>query len=259
MSDVVTRLIDKVENRYYGKYRATVADNNDPKNLGRLRVYVPELLGEKNKTGWALPCLPYGGLNDTGFFFIPEINSNVWIEFEGGNLSYPIWTGTWWSESENTSPKEIKNNKNNSIKILKTRSGHKIEINDDKNDDNAGILIATSDGKRIFLHSSSNNKKIEISSEKGNKLILDDTNDQISIQSSKGNQLEIKNTGSGIIIIKTSSGDSIEMDSNSKSITISTNGKITLKSSEISLEATANLNIKSGGTLNLEGAIINLN
>ena len=44
--------------RFYGKYRGTVADNNDPLNKARLRLEVPDVLGEVT-SGWALPCLPF--------------------------------------------------------------------------------------------------------------------------------------------------------------------------------------------------------
>ena len=88
--ELLARLIDKVENRYYGKYRGFVSDNQDPDNLGRLKAKVPSLLKDE-ETGWALPCLPYGGASEQGFFAIPEVNAGVWIEFEGGNLAYPVW------------------------------------------------------------------------------------------------------------------------------------------------------------------------
>ena len=71
--------------RYYGKYRGTVLDNNDPQNLGRLRARVPELLNEVD-SGWALPCLPYAG-DGEGQFTVPPAGAGVWIEFESGDLS----------------------------------------------------------------------------------------------------------------------------------------------------------------------------
>ena len=259
MSDVISKIIDKVENRYYGKYRATVSDNDDKENLGRLRLYVPELLGEKNKTGWALPCVPYGGSGDSGFFLIPEINSNVWVEFEGGNLSYPIWTGTWWDKSNTSAPKESKNIQDNSIKILKTRSGHKIEFNDNTQENESSILIASSKGFRIYLNESSNDSKIEVQTKKGHKLRLDDTNDQIELQTTVGNLLKIENAGMGNIILKTSNGNSIEMNANSKSTSITTTGKTTIKSTEMEIESLGNMNIKAGGILNLQGTLIKLN
>ena len=59
---------------------------------------VPEVLGEI-PSGWALPCAPYAG-TARGFFAVPPIGAGVWIEFEAGDVSRPIWTGGWWATGE---------------------------------------------------------------------------------------------------------------------------------------------------------------
>lgn len=84
--------------RFYGKYRGTVCRNDDPKNQGRIRAYVPEILGEK-ESEWALPCGPYTG-NGSGVYTIPKPEAGVWIEFEAGDVSRPIWCGCWWAENQ---------------------------------------------------------------------------------------------------------------------------------------------------------------
>jgi hypothetical protein len=84
--------------RVYGKYQGTVMNNLDPNNLGRLQAFVPSVLGEV-PTGWAKPCVPYSGPT-SGFFSVPPIGAGVWIEFEAGNVSLPIWTGCYWGEGE---------------------------------------------------------------------------------------------------------------------------------------------------------------
>jgi type VI secretion system secreted protein VgrG len=95
IEDLIQQLIDRLDHRYVGKYRGYVHDVNDPQNCGRIRAIVPRLLGEQTPTGWALPAAPYAGPNQ-GFFAIPEPGAGVWIEFEEGDLSKPIWTGAWW-------------------------------------------------------------------------------------------------------------------------------------------------------------------
>jgi uncharacterized protein involved in type VI secretion and phage assembly len=84
--------------RYYGKYRGIVTDNQDPQNLGRLKARVPEVLGDV-ETGWALPCAPYAGAG-SGAYTVPEPGAGVWIEFEAGDVSRPIWSGCWWGENQ---------------------------------------------------------------------------------------------------------------------------------------------------------------
>lgn len=82
---------------HWGKYRATVLANDDPMGLGRLLCEVPALPGML--LNWAQPCIPYAGL-EMGFFALPPLGANVWIEFENGNTSYPIWTGCFWETAE---------------------------------------------------------------------------------------------------------------------------------------------------------------
>jgi uncharacterized protein involved in type VI secretion and phage assembly len=79
---------------FYGKYRGIVSDNRDPLMLGRIRVRVQDVLGDR-ESGWALPSLPYAG-NGVGLFLLPPTNALVWVEFEQGDPDYPIWTGCFW-------------------------------------------------------------------------------------------------------------------------------------------------------------------
>ncbi len=82
---------------FFGKYRGTVLDNIDLLGLGRILAYVPAVQGAL--FNWALPCAPYAGL-EVGFWTMPQIGSNVWIEFEGGSPDHPIWAGCFWEEGE---------------------------------------------------------------------------------------------------------------------------------------------------------------
>jgi len=78
----------------YGKYRATVVNNIDPMQIGRIQAMVPDVAGLVPST-WAMPCVPVAGIN-TGVFTVPMIGSGVWIEFERGDPDYPIWVGGYW-------------------------------------------------------------------------------------------------------------------------------------------------------------------
>jgi hypothetical protein len=91
------QVIDALETHYFGKYRGLVTDNNDPLKQGRIQVRVPSVLGDKLL--WALPCTPYAG-PDIGFFALPPVGANVWVEFESGELNHPIWAGGFWDPNE---------------------------------------------------------------------------------------------------------------------------------------------------------------
>jgi len=83
--------------RYFGKYRGTVENNIDVQGLGRIQVSVPSILG--GTLGWAWPCVPFAG-PQVGFFAIPPRGAHVWVEFEGGDRDYPIWTGCFWGPGQ---------------------------------------------------------------------------------------------------------------------------------------------------------------
>jgi uncharacterized protein involved in type VI secretion and phage assembly len=79
------------QRKYYGKFRGSVVNNADPKGLGRLQVIVSEIMAVP-LANWAMMCTPVGGIQH-GMFSVPAINAGVWIEFEQGDIDYPIWTG----------------------------------------------------------------------------------------------------------------------------------------------------------------------
>jgi len=83
--------------RFYGKYRGKVAENLDPLFLGRILPVVPAV--SDLPLTWAMPCVPYAGPT-VGFYAIPPLDANVWIEFEGGDPNLPIWTGCFWEEGQ---------------------------------------------------------------------------------------------------------------------------------------------------------------
>jgi uncharacterized protein involved in type VI secretion and phage assembly len=135
-------IVDRLRNRFFGKYRGAVTDNDDPTKRGRIKAKVPAVLGDK-PTGWCMPCVPYAG-DSVGFVFIPEVGSGVWIEFEGGDVSYPIWTGGYWRDDE------LPSDAAPAVKIIQTKSGNQITLNDDEN----SITITDPNGNTVTLDSS---------------------------------------------------------------------------------------------------------
>ena len=97
--------MDKVEyerryyGRIYGKRRAVVVDNQDPQRRGRIKIENMELYGT-SPSPWAMPCYPFYGGRDCGFFAVPPVGSLVWIECEEGLSSYPVYTGGYFDLSD---------------------------------------------------------------------------------------------------------------------------------------------------------------
>ena len=86
---------DDDDESYYGKYRATVLNNIDPMQMGRIQVTVPDVSGVI-PSSWAMPCVPVAGIQ-MGIYTVPPIGSSVWVEFEQGDPDYPIWVGCFWN------------------------------------------------------------------------------------------------------------------------------------------------------------------
>jgi len=171
------RAIEDTSSRLYGKYRGLCKDNKDSLQMGRIRAYVPAIHGgkyreEETLTNWAMPCLPFGGIDEVGFAFVPELDSGVWIEFEEGDILKPIWSGCFWTRpnGETEFPVDALQNRPN-VRVLKTRSGHRI-IFDDTNGEEY-IKIIHSSGKEIIFEPDG---KIQI---RGVEVICNDGDGQV--------------------------------------------------------------------------------
>jgi len=126
---------------FYGKYRGTVMNNIDPQQMGRLQVSVPAVLGD-GRLSWAMPCVPFAGPG-VGFFTIPPMDANVWVEFEGGNPDYPIWSGCFWGMGESPANPAVEQ-----MKVLKTSTAT-LTISDLPGA--GGITIETTLGAKIEI------------------------------------------------------------------------------------------------------------
>jgi hypothetical protein len=130
--------------RHFGKYRGRVTDNGDPRNLGRLRATVPEVLGNV-ETGWALPATPYAG-NQTGIYTVPPKDAGVWIEFEAGDVSRPIWSGCWWAGDK--VPRDRSNTAvSPSVRITRSEEGLMLALDDGAQ----SIAVSDRDGSNLLL------------------------------------------------------------------------------------------------------------
>jgi uncharacterized protein involved in type VI secretion and phage assembly len=138
---------------FYGKYRGVVTDNNDPLFLGRIRAKVEDVFGS-NKSGWAMPSLPFAG-KGVGLFLIPPVDASVWIEFEHGDPEYPIWSGCFWARGEIPATPAVVEKK-----VLKTDIG---AITLDDTQGAGGITVETQSGMKIVM----NSQGIEISNGQG--------------------------------------------------------------------------------------------
>jgi len=124
--ELTVQVAERMRNSYFGKYRGLVKNVDDPLKIGRVTATVPEIYGEE-ECPWALPAVPFAG-NKHGLVLIPEVNDGVWIEFEAGDISRPIWTGFWWASDELDDVSKTR------ARALVTSEGHKLVLDDKGNE-----------------------------------------------------------------------------------------------------------------------------
>lgn len=130
---------------------AVVVDNNDPDDLGRVRVRFR--WQQSGMTPWLRILSPAGG-KEKGFHMIPEKGEEVWVNFEGGHPELPYVAGT----TRNGSSPSGHGTPTNDLKFVRTRSGHTIELNDAK----GGESITIKDKNGNLIQMDTKNKSITI-------------------------------------------------------------------------------------------------
>jgi len=205
----------------FGKYRGFVTDNADPDKLARVKLSVPALLGDA-VTDWALPCLPCGGLSNQGFFSVPAVGAQVWVEFEGGNLDFPIWTGTFWQQSGDA-PTEAQDPP--TTQVLRSGKGHVFLLED--KDQAEEVKLLHSAGAMLDLDHDGN---VLLTDNNGAKLTLDAKNNQAVLEDANGNTLTLSSQGS---TLQDSNGNKIEMTASG--VKVSASAMITLEGAQVML------------------------
>lgn len=140
MNEDMDRVVQALSQRFFGKYRGEVTATDDETNRARLKVRCPAVLGEQEV--WAMPCTPYAG-DGVGFFALPAEGTSVWVEFEGGEINQPIWSGCFWKEEQIDSGDAVEG-----VLFLKT-PGVTIRVDNDQ----GTVEIEASGGAKITLDS----------------------------------------------------------------------------------------------------------
>lgn len=162
-----------------------VTDNKDPSKLGRVKVKIP-ILSDKDTSFW-VPIIMQGAGKNRGWFFIPEVEDEVLVMFEQGDINRPLVVGALWGGKDK--PPE-KNPGSNPKRVIKSRQGSKVTFDDEE----MKIVIedGTGKGKLTF---DSNNNKIIIEALKGDVCFQSPTGDtQIvakEIEMKAGTNIEI--------------------------------------------------------------------
>lgn len=207
-----------------------VTDIADPEKIGRVKIKLP-WLSDTDAPDWAR-VVSVGGGKARGIIFTPEINDEVLVGFEQGNLNRPYVLGGLWNGKDAPAIATADAAKNGAVvqRAIVSRSGHKIILDDTEGSET--ITITDKGGNKFVIKSQDNSLTIET---KGN----------ITIES-KGN-MSFKATGN---------------------MALEATGNISLKATgNLAAEATAKAELKGGAGVdvsspaitNVKGSILNLN
>lgn len=135
-----------------------VTDNQDPQGSGRVKVKYPWLSGD-HASDWARVVVPGGG-DQRGVEFLPEVNDEVLVGFEMGDIHYPYVLGGLWNGKDAPPDGHVTSGGKVQKRIIRSRTGHMITLDD--SDGGGGITIADSKGNKLVLDSNSNALQITI-------------------------------------------------------------------------------------------------
>ncbi len=152
-----------------GVYPAIVIDNVDPDDIGRVKVRLPWLsasYGESYAT-WARIATLMAG-NNRGTWFIPDVNDEVLIVFEGGDPTKPYIIGSLWNKTDRP-PESMDGTRENNRKVLRSRSGVKITLDDTMGQER--LILETPGGQKITMRDGPGS--VEIIDDNGNSVKLE--------------------------------------------------------------------------------------
>lgn len=152
--------------RWYGVYPALVSDLADPDGQGRVKITLPWSpdTGSDQYEAWARLAVLMAG-NNRGSWFIPDVDDEVLVAFEGGDPRRPYILGMLWNGTD--SPHEsMDSSGNNEIKSIRSRNGVKLTLDD--TDGQEQFIVETPGGQTVTLKDGPGS--VEIKDSNGNSV-----------------------------------------------------------------------------------------
>jgi uncharacterized protein involved in type VI secretion and phage assembly len=204
--------------RIYGVVVGIVTNNKDDDGMGRVKVKFP-WLSDQDESWWARIATMMAG-SSRGSYFLPEVNDEVLVAFEHGDVRFPYVVGALWNGQD--APPTTNSDGQNNIRVIKSRSGHIVRLDD-------------TDG----------NEKIEVIDKTGNNSITIGSSD---------NSITITANGPVKIV-----GQSIEITSQTTiNVSAQTEIDVTAQTS-MTVKANATMDIESTAPMTIKGATVGIN
>ncbi|AML51922.1 phage baseplate assembly protein V [Falsihalocynthiibacter arcticus] len=179
-----------LQDKLIGKFRASVVDNNDPDNLGRLRLKVPTVYKQET-SDWIQGAFPLGGNAKEALMMIPANGSHVLVEFIEGALNSPIWTATYFPQRTTpVKPHETFDGDQGGLHLLRTRKGIVVRLEDD-GEDKQVIAVTHPGGGELRIDTDG---LITIKDQGKAQVTLDPDTKVVSIKGHADGELKIEKT-----------------------------------------------------------------
>lgn len=215
--------------RFYGVTIGIVTNIKDPDGVGRIKVKFPWLSSD-DESPWARVMSLMAG-EDRGIYFLPEVDDEVLVAFEHGDMAFPYILGGLWNAKDK--PPEKNDDGENNKRLIKSRSGHLIVLDDTK--DKEKITIQDKTGKtKIVIDCEKNSMSIQVE-----KDLTIEAKGKISLKSDEDMKIECKN-----LEIKTQQDCKLDAGSNC-TIQAKSKGEVSAKSG-LEINCSAGVKVNNG-------------
>ncbi|MEH2247653.1 VgrG-related protein [Nostoc sp.] len=246
-----------------------VTNNNDPKGWGRVKVKFPTLT-MKDESHWAR-VVGLGAGNERGFYCLPEIDDEVLVAFEHGDIHRPYIIGGVWNGKDKTVETVDDTIQNGQVRLrtIKTRAGHIVKfVDDDKGTENRGYYVRTATGSGHRLSFNDTQKFIEIQTAQGQTVTLNDIDGSVNVKANTMinntaplsiglESTTIANKASGAIT--NTAGGAININAGG-AIAIDAGGIITINAGGvIAIDAAGAITMNAAGAITMTATAIALN
>ncbi len=200
------------DDRFYGVSVGVVTNNKDPDKLGRVKVKFP-WLSDQDESYWARVLTPMAG-KERGIYCLPEVDDEVLVAFEQGQVEFPYILGSLWNGKDK--PPAVNEDGKNNQRLIKSRSGHQIILDDTEGEEKI-IIRDKTEKNEVIIDSSKNAMTIKVEQD-----LTVEAKGKISLKSSGGDlSIECKN-------LAIQAQQNCEIKANSQ-CTVQANGGMALK------------------------------
>lgn len=224
--DLISPQDTESSGKIYGVVMGIVTNNQDPKKMHRVQVKFPWLADDAG-SWWARIATPMSG-GGRGMYFLPEVNDEVLVAFEHGDVRFPYVVGSLWNGQD--SPPSNNADGQNNIRVIHSRSGHLVRLDDTNGDEKVEVIDKTG-GNSITIKSSDNSITIVCTG-------------RMSLQAN------------GIDI--TSQSD-LNIQANT-TLNMASQGPMSIQgSSTVTVSADATMDVTADAVMTIQGAMVNIN